>query len=246
MRWRRPPDPELAARVELFLQNQGTTPVTLSKSAALLFDGKSPEELVSSSSWAWHDSPRSWLEESVELPPDCLTVIAFNGRSADWGVGTKHTIQLGDKSKPAPFALDPPEAWLSAVTFLSVDAGRPFGRFHLSQPDCGSRRERGQTQTGIEIAEAVAARRRLDTSCLSVVARVHRTRSVSSQWNCGRSRQGWLRHHLRPSAARLRRSRSARGFRGPAGTVAVGTSADQTRSVRHQRRMDRFRHRRSQ
>ncbi len=103
------------------MQNQGTTSVTLSKSAALLFDEKSPAELVSASSWSWHDSPHSWLEESVEVPADCLTVITFNGRSSDWGVGTKHAIQLSGQGDPAPFVLDPPEAWLSAVTFLSVD-----------------------------------------------------------------------------------------------------------------------------
>ena len=45
MRWRRPADPELAARVELLLQNQGTSSVTLNKSAALLFDGAPPEEI---------------------------------------------------------------------------------------------------------------------------------------------------------------------------------------------------------
>ena len=40
MRWRRPPNPELAAKVELFLLNRGDGVCSLSKDTAVLFDGQ--------------------------------------------------------------------------------------------------------------------------------------------------------------------------------------------------------------
>ena len=134
MRWRRPPASELAARVELFLRNTSSVPLRLRKSGSLLFDNKSPEQLVGASEWAWHDSPHSWLQEDVELPPECLTVIAFNGQSAAWGVGTNHTLQIGEEAEPQVLAIDAPATWLSAVTFLATDVdGHPNDAIYPNQ-----------------------------------------------------------------------------------------------------------------
>ena len=134
MRWRRPPASELAARVELFLHNGSSVPIRLRKSDLLLFDDKSPQELVDSSSWAWHDSPHSWLQEGVELPPDCLTVIAFNGQSAAWAAGTQHTVQFGEEGTKQIMALDAPTTWLSAVTFLATNTdGHPTQAVYPNQ-----------------------------------------------------------------------------------------------------------------
>ncbi len=119
MRWRRAPDPELAARVEIFLQNVGDSPVTLSRQEPILFDDKAPQDLLKSQSWSWHDTPQSWIEPSVTLPPESLTVFSINGRSAAWGIETSHAMQIGSGERQ-PFALVAPAAWLSAVTFLSA------------------------------------------------------------------------------------------------------------------------------
>ncbi|XZE55035.1 hypothetical protein SH139x_001021 [Planctomycetaceae bacterium SH139] len=134
MRWRRPPSPGLAARVELFLHNGSSVPIHLRKSDPLLFDNKSPQELVDLSLWAWHDSPQSWLQEGVELPPDCLTVVAFNGQSATWAAGTQHTVQFVEEGTKQVLALDAPTTWLSAVTFLAIETdGHPTGAVYPHQ-----------------------------------------------------------------------------------------------------------------
>ena len=126
MRWRQPPTADLAARVELFLQNRSDATRILGRDDRLSFDGMSPEELLASSAWSWHDTPRSWLAESTSLPAGAMTVLAFNGMSAAWGVDSEHRVQLGELESPLPFNLRSPEAWLSAVTFLSVNAdGQP-------------------------------------------------------------------------------------------------------------------------
>ena len=121
MRWRRPPSPELAARAELFLANDTESAISLAKTQTLLFDDLSPQQLISAGKWAWHDTPSSWLRDDVSLPPDRLAVLAFNGKSADWGVGTSHTLQIGERETPLSFTLQAPQAWLSAVTFLSTE-----------------------------------------------------------------------------------------------------------------------------
>ncbi len=122
LRWRRAPDPDLAARVELFIQNRSERDVTLTNESELLFDVKSPQQLLDSGAWAWHDTPSCWIEQQVRLPKNCLTVLAFNGKSADWGIGTSHQVQIDRDSSAQSFAIETPEVWLSAVTFLSTES----------------------------------------------------------------------------------------------------------------------------
>jgi len=121
MRWWRPGSPELAARIELFLKNSGSDSIQIRRSDPLLLDGQAPEALLKNDTLAWHDSPRCWLEQSTELPPDCLTVIALNGRSNAWAVGTTHQLQLSESHPPQRFILESPATWLSAVTFIAAD-----------------------------------------------------------------------------------------------------------------------------
>jgi hypothetical protein len=118
MRWRRPPNPELAAKVELFLHNRDDAACSLSKETPVLFDGQLATQLIAEDQWAWHDSPSIWLTENESLPPDGLTVFTINGKSASWGTGTQHQLQIG--AHPASkFSIEKPQAWLSAVTFLA-------------------------------------------------------------------------------------------------------------------------------
>ena len=121
MRWRRPPNPELSAKTELFVKNTTSSDLVLTAKQPSTFDGKSPKQLLSDSEWAWHATRASWGEELVTLPPESLTVFSINGKSAAWGVGTKHRMQLSpDASSAMDFAIERPVRWLSAVTFLAT------------------------------------------------------------------------------------------------------------------------------
>jgi len=127
MRYWRAPDPELGARVELFLRHDGTIPLTLSKDFRALFDGLAPADLIASKAWTWHDTPAARTNETLTLPPGALTVWTFNSRGSNWGAGTTHSLTLEDaNTKPLALRLETPRAWLSAVTFLGDgDAVRP-------------------------------------------------------------------------------------------------------------------------
>jgi hypothetical protein len=46
MRYRRAPDPKVGARVELFLRHDGPAPVTIPPDFRVLFDGRTPAELL--------------------------------------------------------------------------------------------------------------------------------------------------------------------------------------------------------
>ena len=115
MRWRRPPEPTLSARVEMFLQNQGEKILTLTDE--LRFDGKPPEELVKEGAWAWHDMPGQWPDQRVELKTRELTVLEWNGRSEAWGAGSSHQWDSG-AGESHDFVLSSPSVWISGVRFL--------------------------------------------------------------------------------------------------------------------------------
>jgi hypothetical protein len=117
LRWRRPAMVEPAARVELFVANDTEAPLTLSREAGLSFDGTSAESLITDGRWAWHDTPAAWLEEQVAVPAGGLAVLAFNGKSAAWAVGSGHTLSIAG-GEPQAFAIDAPEVWLEKVIFL--------------------------------------------------------------------------------------------------------------------------------
>lgn len=108
MRYRRPRDPALAARVQMFVRGPAR-PGT--------FSGKSPAELLASGEWAWHD-----LGTAAPAPAGALGVWSFNGQSARWGVGQPFELEaegLGRKTVPLPA----PKAWISSATFLAADGG---------------------------------------------------------------------------------------------------------------------------
>ena len=79
MRYRRPRDPDLAARVQMFVTGPAR-PTT--------FAGQTPAELLQEGAWAWHD-----LATEVKVPEGALTVWTFNGKSSRWGVGQEFELQ---------------------------------------------------------------------------------------------------------------------------------------------------------
>ena len=106
MRFRRPRDPNLAARVQLFVQDPARP---------TRFNGRTPAELLASNEWAWHD-----LGTAVQAPEGALMVWSFNGRSSRWGVGNSFDLEAEGLAKTS-VRIATPEEWISAATFLSSD-----------------------------------------------------------------------------------------------------------------------------
>ncbi|MBM3995124.1 MAG: hypothetical protein FJ303_13375 [Planctomycetes bacterium] len=104
MQYRRPRDPDLAAKVQLFVKGPAV-PGT--------FEGKTPAELLKAGKWAWHDLA------TAQKPPDgALAVWTFNGKSKQWGVGKKFGLDsegLGKLTVP----IEAPTRWISTINFLA-------------------------------------------------------------------------------------------------------------------------------
>lgn len=122
------PSADMGARVELFLRNtaavdSGTNgAVTFN---AVLFDGREPQRMILEGDWSWHDTPNSWPERDLTLPPGALTVWSFNTKSTPWGVGRQFPLTLTDWQRlgraEIPVSMYPQGIWLSSVVFVSSD-----------------------------------------------------------------------------------------------------------------------------
>jgi hypothetical protein len=141
LRYRSEPDGELGARVQLFIRN--ITPTNAGPEGTLFshvvaFNGQEPQRHILEGDWAWHDTPSHWHEDEVGVPPGALVVWSFNTKNARWGVGKSFQLSITDwqhaRKVDLPITLQPPGAWLSAVTFISTDGNvRPdYLIFHLA------------------------------------------------------------------------------------------------------------------
>jgi len=108
MRYRKPRDPDLAARVQLFVRG-AATPQT--------FDGRTPTELLAAGEWAWHD-----MATVTPAPEEALSVWSFNGTSSRWSPGQSFVLKA-EGLPETTVSLTAPSAWISAATFLASDAG---------------------------------------------------------------------------------------------------------------------------
>jgi hypothetical protein len=120
MIYQKPKPTELGARVDLVLRSTSDQPISI---AAIRFDGQDPESLRKKGTIAWHSL--KGLPEQPTIPPGGHRHIALNGRRADWGVGSQHTIDvdLGGSQVSIPFRLAPPERFISAITYLGSGPG---------------------------------------------------------------------------------------------------------------------------
>jgi hypothetical protein len=102
MRFRRPRDPEMAAKVQIFV-----------KGAALpgLFNGKKPADLLQAKDWAWHD-----LNTAIKGESQTISVWTFNGRSSSWGLGQSFEVE-GEGLPRTRLAIDSPKLWISSISF---------------------------------------------------------------------------------------------------------------------------------
>ncbi len=119
MRYRRPRDPDLGARVELFLRNSQSRSIELDHKTRVTLDNQTPQALLKNGLWAWHDTPASRKNARVNLPLGAMTVWAFNSRKNDWGIDTVHQMQVENNS--IPLNLSKPHIWLSSVTILGPE-----------------------------------------------------------------------------------------------------------------------------
>lgn len=138
MKYRREPDFSLGARVEVFLRNASDDTIYLPASSEIHLRDKTPDELLQSDQWAWHDLPSAWGSSAFSLPPGAITVWSWNGSREDWGVNTRTdlSIKLPDSTQPnrLEVPINKPAVWLSAVTFLgSADNVHPDSIiFHIA------------------------------------------------------------------------------------------------------------------
>jgi hypothetical protein len=128
MRYRRDYDEAMAARVQLVIRNTSPDPVEL---LSPTFDGSTPDALVASGEWAWHDIPTSLV-----LGPGALAVWNFNGHSDMWAPGRSVSLAVTDGGGGVgewSFAISNPDTWLSAVTYLGDEASVQPNRvvFHI-------------------------------------------------------------------------------------------------------------------
>ncbi len=116
MRYRRPRDPTLGAKVQLFLK--GPCEIPLNSQGTYLgpkFNGRTPLDLLSSDEWAWHD-----LGKAATVPEGALSVWTFNGKQSSWGVGKEFELSAnGLEATQVPIA--EPSCWIEAATFLAKE-----------------------------------------------------------------------------------------------------------------------------
>lgn len=120
MRYRKPTDRSLGARVQLFLVNQSDTPYRITPDMSIRVRGKAPADWLKADEWAWHDFPSAWPESTWKLPSKAMTVWSFNGKRAPWGVGKEAPLEVGGVMQA--LNLDKPRNWLSSVSFLGPSA----------------------------------------------------------------------------------------------------------------------------
>lgn len=118
MQWKRPPDPERGARVEMFLQNKLDEALSCDL-ASFRIDSQTPHQLIESNAWAWHDIQNP---DSLELPPKSMVVLRFNGKNASWGCESKHTLSTQGSNHEQTIEIQSPTVWIDGVSFLKSES----------------------------------------------------------------------------------------------------------------------------
>lgn len=110
LRYRRPHDTSLGARVQLFVRGPARDP---------RFDNQPAPHWVDQKEWAWHD-----IAAQPPVPDGALGVWSFNGHDQRWGVGRTFPLEAAGLDA-VPVSVTEPTGWISAVTFLASGGSRP-------------------------------------------------------------------------------------------------------------------------
>jgi len=116
MRFRRDPGPADGALVRVVV-----TPADGAarwSRAEVRFDGRTGREMVESGAWAWTDCTGSEMGASDAIRPGELTVVTFNTRAADHGMGAVVALSVAGRSGAVRVPIRAPDAWLAAATFF--------------------------------------------------------------------------------------------------------------------------------
>lgn len=103
LKYRRPHDMNLAARVELYVKGPAKVSTV---------ENLTPAQLLENKEWAWHN-----LNNFPAIPEGALGVWGWNGISSRWGTGQNVSLQAEGLGAD-PISIDKPDYWISAVTFL--------------------------------------------------------------------------------------------------------------------------------
>lgn len=119
LRYRRAPEPELGAWVQVFLRSTGSEPGQVGPATRIRVEGRTPDECLQSREWTWYDLPEAWSNRVSRVAPGDLVVWQFNGRTDRWrqgSVGVEWTGESGGQR--FEWDLRPGPVGLRAVTFL--------------------------------------------------------------------------------------------------------------------------------
>ena len=86
------------------------------------FYGRTGKELVDSGVWAWCDFPGDEIGASEPVLPGELTVLTFNTRASDHGIGTTVPIALDGTDSAATITLIPDDVCIAAATFFGPES----------------------------------------------------------------------------------------------------------------------------
>lgn len=117
LQWRRPAEPTLSARSELYVRNDSQE--TLRVGGPIRLDNATPSDLLKANALAWRDP--SW-ENGFELPATALRVLRFNGQTGEWGTESNHTLSYttDSQTRELPFDINTPVAWIESIGFLNT------------------------------------------------------------------------------------------------------------------------------
>lgn len=128
MKYNKPTATDLGARVDLILKVAGSSPIQIKE---VRFNGQDPEALRQKGTIAWHSL--KGLAEQPAMAAGAHRHIVWNGRRSDWGVGSKHTIEVETDAGRFTFPIDleSPKRWISAITYLGTSVFPDRGIVHL-------------------------------------------------------------------------------------------------------------------
>ncbi len=116
MRYRRDPGKADGALVRVIVASKGAQPWSRRD---VRFFGQTGKELVETGAWAWCDFPGEEMGAADPIRPGELTVLTFNTRARDHGMGSTATVGISGRAGSSRITLRPDAVHIAAATFFS-------------------------------------------------------------------------------------------------------------------------------